>query len=574
MKKVGLVLLIILLLSVGNSTFFGCVPRVPGTELYPAPIPVWLTVAIEQTPYTVLVVIVANFNESGVNMEIRNDTVWWDGGYIYMIDVVCSRENPGSPIPGDDYLSVWTTLGAPSSGNYTLYVLETAIDPYFIPYDSTNTTRLILKEKTFTVAPVGLLFTKDGIVATLKTYLNYTEAEMMPPELYEYSRFWINSTSPMLTPCVWQIGVCINNTSPTKLENVSLTFTSPLGVNLNLSPSKWSYGALDAGTSSIHFFNVTTEEVPLGIYNLTYAMNYTDEYGTHSVNNNVPIGICSIRPTWVDSNQTAIVDFTTPYNDNGTAILYNYMNLTTVDGRRVYMYQNCDVSIKLGNFTGLVEETDIAWWIISVAAALVELGVKELIEEHPTEPCTLADIIELVIGSISWDLSAGALQSVAFKERLGHYIGELLFHLGLKFAVVNVHALVAERQEVIGEGSYEGGPTVGIKGKGDSKPATWEGSNVKRNFKMSELHARYNDDNRKTHVWGGTEPWLIGEPVVIRNLRTRKWYGLPRQWDFTDKYGEFDLCTDPDFAKPCDWLEVYVGKDFPYFAFGVVHVED
>jgi len=572
----GLVFLLLLTLFPASIV----TSQVEGTELYPAPVPTWLTVAIEQTPYTVLVVIVADFNESGVSMEIRNDTVWWDGGYTYAIEIVCCRENPGSPVAGNEYLGVWTTLGAPPPGNYTLYVLEAAIDPYFIPYEGMNTSHLLLKEKTFTVAPIIPLFSGDGILATLKTYLNYmnqsAEMEIVTPNLYNYTRLWINSTSYDSFGVITTLGVVLNNTSAQNLENVNLTLTSPLGIDLDVVPEHWFYGTIASNSSSIGLFNVTSLNVPVGVYSLSYVLTYSDLFGPHSVSGNISVGIYSANAVWIDSNQTAVAKCISPFNDNCTIVYYNYTHFTTVDGYDIYLYQNFNSSFMLTSFSGSTGSFLLASVLAGIASLATQIYVAYK-DGTLGEMCKLlriaaTTILTAAVSDIGWKWLAEKAAHLGWKFLVAALVG-----LGIGVGQIEAHKLVAQGQSSEGycRGQNEAGawtPTISGKGKGDSKPATREGSNVKQMYKMSKLHARYRCDG-KTRVWGGTDPSLVNEPVYVYNPRTGKVFPPFKPYGYTNKTGEFDLCTDKDFAKPCDILVVQVGKDTPYVAIGDVHVE-
>lgn len=575
------VTLIILLLSVSNNIFFNSVAQVHGTELYPAPVPIWLTVSIEQTPYTVLVVIVANFNESGVSMEIRNDTVWWDGDHTYAIDIICCRENPGVPMPSDDYLGVWTTLGAPPPGNYTLYVLETAIDPYFIPYDAMNISHLILKQKNFTVVPVGLLFSEDGIVAEFKTYLNYmnqsAELEMVAPNLWNYTQLWVNSTSYDSFGVATTLGVVLNNTNTWDLKDVNLTLIPPLGVNLNVVPRNWVYGTIASNSSSIGFFNVTSLDVPVGVYNLSYVLTYSNLSGFSTINGYITVGIYSANPLWIESNQTTFVNVSSPFNDNATFVYYNYTHYTTVDGYDIYIYQNFNSSLMLSSFSGSTGSVLVvsALSLIVTLATQIYMAYKDgnLGEWCKIMRIAITSIVSAAVSDIGWKWLADKVAHLGVKLLIAALIG-----LGIGEGIIDAHKLIAEEQSSVGsaKGQNSAGawtPTITGKGKGDAKPATREGSNVKQMYKMSKLHARYRCDN-KTRVWGGTDPPLVNEPVYVYNPRTGKVLQPFKPYGYTTKSGEFDLSTDKDFAKPCDTLVVQVGKDIPYVAIGDVHVEE
>jgi len=318
--------------------------------------PEYVDVEIQQTPYTVMVAIVASFNETGIRMDLVDVALDKYGNYTAFVNIT----RVSGPTAGSFNVSVWTTLGIPNVGNHTLFVKEIFLGT--------------LVESVFNVVPVGMLFSNNGIVAYLYTYMNYTEAEMksVPPGLYNYTRFLVNSTSPSaVTPGV-TMGIRLDNTLTTNLTNVSLGLSPPLGIDFDVSPRNWTYGTLDPSSSEIGFFNITTTDVSVGRYNITYTLNYTNTGEPQNITGVIPVGVCLIKPTWIEINQTAIVETTTPFNDTSTTIFYNYTTKATTTNTTLLLSQNTNSSFTLSNFTGSLQSPFWGWIAGGVTEASAE----------------------------------------------------------------------------------------------------------------------------------------------------------------------------------------------------------
>lgn len=349
MRKTVFPLLTVILLSSILSVPVDIVTSISSESVHI--MPEYAEVEIQQTPYTVVVAIAASFNETEVQTDLVNATLDIYGNYTVNLNI--TRIN--GPTAGDLNMSVFTTLGIPEVGNHTLRVNEISLGT--------------LVEQVFNVMPVDILFSRDGLTASLKTYLNYTESEVkgVPPGLYNYTRFMVNSTSPdAFIPGV-TIGVRLNNTLTETLNNVSLGLSPPNGLNFDISPRNWTYGSLNSSSSKVGFFNITTNNVPVGRYNITYTLNYTKTNVPQNITDVIPVGIFLVKSTWVQSNQTAIVETITPFNDTDTTSFYNYTTVTADDNTTLLQWQNSNSSSTFSNSTGALQSP---FWGIVLGATI------------------------------------------------------------------------------------------------------------------------------------------------------------------------------------------------------------
>jgi len=319
--------------------------------------PVAVAVLVLQTSYTVLVDIAANFNETDVQLGLGNVTT--DDMGQYVVEVESTRT--AGPFPGSLNLTVSTTLGRPDVGNYTLHVKEPVLDT-------------VLAAENFTVVPwSNILFSTERVVASLKTYLNYNEAELkaIPPLLHNETRFWVNSTS------VFPLTLGIELNATMNLYNISLGLTPPQGVDFNLTLSNWTYGQIDARSSAEGYFDITTRDVPPGGYNLTYTLNYTYynvdayEYESRAEQGMMPFGVYALNANWDTATQTGTTHLRSPFNDNQTSFFYNYTTLITADGYDLTTWQSSNSTVHYSNYTVRTNPYGgLRMWLITRASLL------------------------------------------------------------------------------------------------------------------------------------------------------------------------------------------------------------
>ena len=477
-KKAVLASFVVLLLSTSLLNNSAQIPKVyatPSVHLKPQ----YIEVVIEQTPNTVLVVIVANFNETGVSMNIGNVSV--DAIGYYTVEVNCIRVS--GPTYGSLNLSVWTTLGIPSFGSHKLYVMEPSLE-------------LTLAEEDFDVVSISRLFSGD-IVADLEMYMNYTQAasRLVPPTLYNYARLFLNST----TPFTHTLGMNLTNTTPQTIQDINLTLHGPLGVSFSIVPDTWIYGDLSVNESKIGYFNITTQDVPIGCYNLNTTLEYTTSAGRQTVENVIPTGIYLIESTWIASTGKAIVTSISPFNDNGTSIFYNYTTFTTDDGYDFTIWQDYNSTFTLSNFTGSL---DSPFWGIVVGAAIsagVELFHQKVVEGKAWEDIEWGKVaVEGAVGAVTSILGGAMVNGltknlvkagadIAKVKKLKHTIDVLSWtETGLSVTKEVVEGLktkqeVKEIEGVDTDGNPVSPDTIGnVDGTGDSdpNPSNPYGSNV------------------------------------------------------------------------------------------------
>jgi peptide/nickel transport system substrate-binding protein len=422
-------------------------------------VPTSVYVKIEQLPYTVFVAIVATFDETGVKMDLGNVILSDNGDYT--VEVNCIRVS--GPTPGNFNFSVVTTLGIPDSGSHTVYVKEPALNR-------------VLAYEPFTMMPSDILFSEDGIVAGLKTYLNYTkvESKTVPPSLYRYTRFWVNSTSSLAESAL-TLGIRLNNTLAETLSDVKLALSAPSNISFNVTPSVWTYGTLSPSASSVGFFNITAQDVPIGCYNFTYALNYTKAGGPYYIAGVIPVGVYLANSTWMAGNQTGIVDVISPFNDTGTFVFYNYTTIDTIDGYTLQLWQNTNRSLAFSEFTGTPHSP--FWWVIIAAAvgavtsAVVE-GVRQYAngEEFSLGKIGTAAAIGAAVG-VGAALGLGALATAAgVVTTTAIHVEEIVIVEAIKTIVEIEKALVEEVIEDF---------TAGLEGKvsqGEPTSSETEGS--------------------------------------------------------------------------------------------------
>ena len=477
MKRTSCVGLIILLLSV-NVFSDAQILRVWATEGVHV-VPSLIDVEIKQTPYTVLVVIVANFNETSVSMNLGN--VYVDVPGYYIVEVDCIRMS--GPTYGSLNLSVWTTLGVPSLGTHKLHIMEPTLG-------------LTLVEEEFNVISVNRLFSGD-IVANLEMYMNYTQvpSTLVPPMLYNYTRLFLNSTTPF-TPT---LGINLTNTTPQTIQDINLTLHEPLGASFSIVPSTWTYGNLGVNASKIGYFDITTQGVPIGCFNLNTTLEYRTSAGRQTVENVIPVGIYLIESTWIAGAERAIVTSTSPFNDNGTSIFYNYTTFTTDDGYNFTIWQDYNSTFSLSNFTGSL---DSPFWGIVLSGAInagVELFRQTKVEGRAWKDVewgkvavqgAVGAVTSLVGGALVKGLAKNAIAAgtdVATVKSLQHTIDVLSWTDTTVKVIKKVVEGLKTKQEVkeIESVDADGNPvppnTIGdVEGTGDSdpNPSNPYGSNV------------------------------------------------------------------------------------------------
>jgi len=471
MKRIALILLVLLLSSFIFQS--GVRTRVLAVSTHIVPTSVY--VSIEQLPYTVFVAITATFNETGVQMNLGNVTL--DNKGDYNVEVNCVRVS--GPTPGNLNLSVVTTLGIPQTGNHTVYIKEPVLN------------RILATER-FTMMPSDTLFSKDGIVASLKTYLNYTKSEskIVPPSLYKYTRFWVNSTSSLAESAL-TLGIRLNNTLSETLSDVKLALSAPSDISFNVTPSVWTYGTLTPGSSSVGFFNITAKDVPIGCYNVTYTLNYTKAGGPYYIAGVIPVGVYLANSTWMAGNQTGIVDVISPFNDTGTFVFYNYTTIDTIDGYTLQLWQNTNRSLAFSEFTG-TPHSPFWWVIIAAAAGAVTSAIVEGIRQAATgEEFSLGKIgtaaaIGAAVG-VGVALGLGALATAAgVVTTTAIHVEEIILVESIKTVVEVEKALVEsviEKFTAESKGTDKEGKHVSVETSGsgyvDAAPKDKLGSNVK-----------------------------------------------------------------------------------------------
>jgi len=274
---------------------------------------------------------------------------------------------------------------------------------------------LTLAEEDFNVVSINRLFSGD-IVADLEMYMNYTQAasRLVPPTMYNYARLFLNST----TPFTHTLGINLTNTTPQTIQDINLTLHGPLGVNFSIVPSTWIYGDLSVDESKIGYFNITTQDVPIGCYNLNTTLEYTTSAGRQTVENVIPTGIYLIESTWIASTGKAIVTSISPFNDNGTSIFYDYTTFTTDDGYDFTIWQDYNSTFSLSNFTGSLHSP---FWGIVVGAAIsagVELFHQKVVEGRAWKDVEWGKVaVQGAVGAVT-SLVGGALVNGLAKNAL------------------------------------------------------------------------------------------------------------------------------------------------------------
>jgi len=282
---------------------------------YISTVPEEIILLPEQLSDSVLICVGAIFNNSDPIFIVNNTTM---SGNKITIELYSMISKDSKKNLTTEY--VWDQIDRLQTGNYTVEVIDA-------------TSKKLIANQSFKVLPVGRLIDLpelNGILETFKgnlsdnsTLIPFTSA-LSPPGISKYTKFWINSTDDLI--------LGINLTSKlADINNINLS----IGLSDNLTedmvhidPTYCKKDNFSANVSQVFHFQLKTENIKYGAYNLTYVLNYSVNGENKTAFGSIPIGIYETQIKW--SGNSTIMSLTSPFNDTFTEECRNWTNYSSI----------------------------------------------------------------------------------------------------------------------------------------------------------------------------------------------------------------------------------------------------
>ena len=338
-------------------------------------------------PGTVGVYIGAIFNGSISNLEILNETINDNKITIYVNSTVAeeSEENLSS----DEVSAIISNL---TEGLYIVEVKE-------------STLGVTLAKRSVEVKRWGLIFNSSELNITIHPYkgilLNntfyLTESPLirvLPPLLSKYTNIWVNSTEDFF--------LGLNISSNKNLKQVVLKLKSS-DARINITPDYCNLTLSDTDYVMC-LFNVNISNLPHGIYNVTYSMNYATNTTNRAINGTIKVGVYELYTSSIGNNSIS-ARFISPFNDTVNYTAEDWFNFSASDGY-IWLPLNKTLEATFSNFT--LKEPESPWLHIVIGGAIGAIvnGGVDLSHQIFVEHKSWNDIDW---GHVAWKAAEGGL---------------------------------------------------------------------------------------------------------------------------------------------------------------------
>jgi len=249
----------------------------------------------------------------------------------------------------------YVTLQNLSEGNYSVEVIEKSLG---VP----------LVNKSFTMEIFGLFLQENDLLGTLGTFKGGVENDTLylmpfpraftcPPGIFKYTNFWVNSTEH------FYLAVNLTNKGQAKYK-VNFSLSAPIS-SINITPTNVSISTLNSNSFALCLFEIKNEDLPHGIYNITYNLNYTANGINYNVTGKIPMGVYELHEKW--ENNSVAISFISPFNDTINYTIGEWYNFP-INGGRVWLPSNVSYSASYSNFTLQKPHSP---WLHIVAGAVI-----------------------------------------------------------------------------------------------------------------------------------------------------------------------------------------------------------
>ena len=352
----------------GKSVFIGNIGYSPSRFVHEPPL---VTMVFTQQLFSDSVVVNVNtvFNNSNPVFMLRE--VLREGN-DFMMKVDSLGDLDGDYVLVPEF--VHTLLNGLSVGNYSVAVVEAELGS-------------ILVNSNFTVDEFGVLFSneelsasvlalKGGLVNGTYCLSSFPSNPILPPNMFEFCNVWANSSDSFV------IGMNVTNLSSGTLGDLNFTLTSSVpGVRFDVNSI--SLNQLLANSSVVFCFNISMNEMEIGIHNFSYSIDYIAAGAAKNVAGVLKVGVYNAYWSWLD-NDTMSFNLDSPFGDSFNQTLqkwvkYQVLNTEFLEPSSIeqtYIYNN---STEISNSTeGGIQKPRIigAIRVLGLPAIVIPAAIK------------------------------------------------------------------------------------------------------------------------------------------------------------------------------------------------------
>jgi hypothetical protein len=251
--------------------------------------------------------------------------------------------------------SIYFTLDNLSVGNYTIEFKE-------------KTLNITFANKSFSVRPFGVFVNQDGLIGELSTYKGGIDNDtlylipaplnpVLPYPLFNYTNFWMSSNETIF------LGIMITNNGSSE-RDVNISLYEPANTNIRLHQRNCSFN-LTFNSSTVCFFEMNTNNTLHGVYNFSYALNYSDLLGNYTKTGTIPVGVYEINSESID-NDAISLSYISPFNDTINYTASDWVNFTN-GTQSIWLPTYTNYTAKYSNFT--LTEPKSPWIHVLIGAA-------------------------------------------------------------------------------------------------------------------------------------------------------------------------------------------------------------
>lgn len=320
----------------------------------------------------ITVVLLAAYNNTLPTFNITETKA--DGGNliikVYSSESMQGRENM-------TMATAYATFANLSCGNYSISLLD-------------NSTGDVIARENCTIKQMGEFLNDDKMKGVLGTYkggmdngtmylMPFPTVPVCPPGISKDTSFWANSSDS------FYLSLNLTNKDLNR-SDVEVTLESTED-GIDITPGRAYIGSLNSSSSAFCIFQIGTENISHGIYNLAYNISFREDGDERSLKGVIPMGIYEKQEHCHEDdagNITANVKLITPFSD-----YYNYtasgwiglnVSVSSID-QTIWLPTITQMEMNLSNYTRQEPHSPMPLFLVGAVAGGVICGGATALEQ-------------------------------------------------------------------------------------------------------------------------------------------------------------------------------------------------
>jgi len=232
-----------------------------------AGVPQEFNVILEQFEHSVYLFMTAEYPDGFVVPRIEG--VWSDGIGVFQVDLSYDHVDPGITSGRGQAVLVWTTLGNPTDGPWTIYIKEAR-------------SRTLLKVVNFTRTRFVPLASDANAMLYLQHQLGDVPFGMVPNDILPNARLYAPRTFNHIDTSTefWPVYLAVRLHAETAISNVTVDLSSAVG-GLTITPTTPQTRAnMEAGEEFQVTFQLQGSGIAVGVHEIDYSVTYETPTGS------------------------------------------------------------------------------------------------------------------------------------------------------------------------------------------------------------------------------------------------------------------------------------------------------